>query len=49
LGYDKIVEHSLEWSAQRALGVALALDGQIYERATGTHLTQMGCNNEIDE
>lgn len=47
LGYGEKVEYSLEWSAQRAVGVSLALDGQIYEKARGTYLIALGCRNEL--
>lgn len=45
LGYDKAVKYSLEWSSQRVAGVNLALDGRIYEKASGTYLTALGCKN----
>jgi hypothetical protein len=47
LGYSQKVEYSLEWSTRRARGVSLALDGQIYERATGTYLIALGCRDEL--
>lgn len=46
LGYGHKIEYSLEWSAQRAAGVSLALDGQIYEKALGTYLIALGCRNK---
>jgi hypothetical protein len=46
LGYSQKVEYSREWSSQRTPGVSLALDGKIYEKASGTHLTALGCKNE---
>ena len=45
LGYDAAVEYSREWSTRTGEGVSLALDGQIYEKASGTHLTALGCRN----
>lgn len=45
LGYDEAVKYSLEWSSERVTGVNLALDGQIYEKASGTYLTRLGCKN----
>lgn len=48
LGYDAIVRESLRWSARRSAGVALARDGQIYDRTSGTVLVEMGCTNGKD-
>ena len=46
LGYDEVVEYSRVWSAGSASGVSMAFDGQIYEKASGTHLTALGCKKE---
>lgn len=47
LGYDDTVKYSLEWSEQPTAGVSLAMDGQIYEKASGTYLIALGCRNEF--
>ncbi|MBJ20129.1 MAG: hypothetical protein GY910_26285 [bacterium] len=46
LGYAQKVEYSLEWSSGPAHGVSLTLSGRIYERASGTYLTALGCKQK---
>jgi hypothetical protein len=45
LGYNDAVEYSREWSTRTTRGVSVAPDGQIYEKASGTHLTALACRN----
>ena len=47
LGYNTAVEYSRKWSIRTEEGVSLALDGQIYEKASGTYLTALECRNEL--
>ncbi len=46
LGYAAAVESSREWSEHAVDGVSLAMDGKIYEKASGTFLTALACTNE---
>lgn len=49
LGYNTAVKYSLEWSTQKAAGVSLGYDGQIYDKASGTFLTGLNCKNRPTE
>ncbi|MFV1981088.1 MAG: hypothetical protein ACC655_08045 [Rhodothermia bacterium] len=46
LGYNTAIQYSLVWSTQKAAGVSLAYDGQIYSKASGTYLTGLSCKNK---
>ena len=43
LGYGEIVEFSRKWSEEMVHGVALGLDGKIYEKSRGTYLKSLAC------
>ena len=49
LGYEEAAEHSREWSTETIAGVSLAADGQVYEKASGTYLTVLGCRHRPQE